>query len=474
MKKSELTFSIIQVFVDLLMILVSSALAFWLRGDPQVQELIRKEGLYNFSFEQFMQIVYFIAPLFLAVYAIEGLYNIRATRKFFREGYLVFKATTVVLVLIMVGFFLQREWFSSRFIIVMAWVLIISFVMAGRLVLQLIQRKLLILKGLGHHRVLVIGLGSKVRNVRDTIISKPQLGYRVVGFMDHVNIKEIKEIKKNFGIDEVIVHESSVPDDLLLKLYDYCQINNVTYKLIPSLRQATQFNVNIFNGEPIIEINHTPLDGWGKIAKRIFDIIGSTALIIFTSPIMLLVVILIKLEDSKGPIIFKNARVGANGEEIFVYKFRYFQWKWCTTKRNPNYENAIKYEQELIENSSQRVGPIYKIIDDPRRTRIGKILEKFSIDEFPQFFNVLKGDMSLVGPRPHQEREVNKYREYHRRLLTVTPGITGMAQISGRSDLDFEDEYRLDVYYIENWSLYLDVIILLKTPISLLKSRRNN
>ncbi len=474
MKKSELTFSIIQVFVDLSMVLLGSALAYQLRHISQVQSLIQKEGLYNFSFEQFMYIVYMIAPLFLVVYAFEGLYNIRSTRKFFKEGYLVFKATTVVLVLVMVGFFLQREWFSSRFIIVMAWMLIISFVMCGRLFLQIIQRKLLVLKGIGYHRVLVIGLGNKVKNVRETIISKPQLGYRVVGFMDHVDIREIKESKKKFGIDEIIVHESSVPDDLLLKLYDYCQINNITYKFIPSLRQATQFNVNIFNGEPIIEINHTPLDGWGKIAKRIFDVIGSTALIILTSPIMLIVVIIIKLEDPEGPIIFKNARVGANGEEIFVYKFRYFKWKWCTTKRNPNYENAIKYEQELIKNSSQRVGPIYKIVNDPRRTRIGKILEKFSIDEFPQFFNVLKGDMSLVGPRPHQEREVNKYREYHRRLLTVTPGITGMAQISGRSDLDFEDEYRLDVYYIENWSLYLDVIIILKTPISLLRNRMNN
>ncbi len=474
MKKSELTFSIIQVFVDLLMILLGATLAYWLRHIPQVQEIIRKEDIYNFSFEQFMYIVCMITPLFLIVYAFEGLYNIRSTRKFFREGYLVFKATTVVLVLIMVGFFLQREWFSSRFIIVIAWVLIVCFVMLGRLILQLIQRTLLVSKGIGHHRVLIIGLGEKIKNVRDTIIGNPNLGYRIVGFMDHINMKKIKEIKNNFGIDEIIVHEASVPDESLLKLYDYCQINNVTYKLIPSLRQATQFKVNIFNGEPIIEINHTPLDGWGKIAKRIFDVMGSSILIILTSPIMLLVVIIMKLEDPKGPIIFKNARVGANGDEIFVYKFRYLQWKWCTTKNNPNYEGAIKFEKELIENSSQRVGPIYKIVDDPRRTRIGKILEKFSIDEFPQFFNVLRGDMSLVGPRPHQEREVEKYNEYHRRLLTVTPGITGMAQISGRSDLDFEDEYRLDIYYIENWSLFLDIVIILKTPISLLKSRRNN
>lgn len=156
-----------------------------------------------------------------------------------------------------------------------------------------------------------------------------------------------------------------------------------------------------------------------------------------------------------------------------MYKFRYMQWRWCTTKRNPHWEEALAYEKQLIAERSVRVGPIYKIKDDPRKTRIGKYLERLSIDEFPQFFNVFMGDMSLVGPRPHQQREVEKYREYHRRLLTIKPGITGMAQTSGRSDLDFEDEYNLDVYYIENWSLLLDAKILLRTPLAVLRPRKN-
>ncbi|HLB50959.1 MAG TPA: sugar transferase, partial [Patescibacteria group bacterium] len=122
---------------------------------------------------------------------------------------------------------------------------------------------------------------------------------------------------------------------------------------------------------------------------------------------------------------------------------------------------------------SVRHGPLYKIKNDPRKTMIGRFIERYSIDELPQFFNVLNGEMSLVGPRPHQEREVEKYKEYHRRLLTINPGVTGMAQISGRSDLDFEDEYRLDVYYIENWSLWLDILIMLKT-LGVIFSRRKN
>jgi len=133
----------------------------------------------------------------------------------------------------------------------------------------------------------------------------------------------------------------------------------------------------------------------------------------------------------------------------------------------------LKLEQNLIEKQSIRKGPLYKIKDDPRKTRVGKFIEKYSLDELPQFFNVLFGTMSLVGPRPHQKREVEKYMEYHRRLLTIKPGVTGMAQVSGRSDLDFEDEYKLDLFYIENWSLWLDIQICLKTVGVLFRKRKN-
>jgi lipopolysaccharide/colanic/teichoic acid biosynthesis glycosyltransferase len=173
--------------------------------------------------------------------------------------------------------------------------------------------------------------------------------------------------------------------------------------------------------------------------------------------------------------VYKNKRVGEDGKEFFVYKFRYMQWKYCITKENPALEEAIAYEQKLIAERNVREGGIlYKIKDDPRRMKIGKFIEKFSLDELPQFWNVLKGDMSLVGPRPHQKREVEQYAEYHRRLLTIKPGITGMAQVSGRSDLSFEDEYRYDVYYIENWSLLMDIQICLKTGLALLKRRKNS
>ncbi|PID52606.1 MAG: hypothetical protein CR972_01220 [Candidatus Moraniibacteriota bacterium] len=473
MKKSELFFSIIQVFTDFILVVSAALLAFKLRNIGGVQTLIQKEGLYHIPFEQYRALAVLIAVVAVAIYAFEGLYQVRVTRKFWAETYSVFKATTIVVVLVMIGFFLQREWFSSRFIIVAAWGLVIFFVSFGRVFLHSLQKFLVTNKGIGVHRVLLLGLSEKMKYICRVIRVQKGLGYKVVEHMEYINIQKIKKVKEREGIDEVIVHETAMPDDLLVKLYDYCMINNITYKFIPSSRQTTRFEMSMFEGEPIIELLHTSLDGWGKVAKRCMDLMISVVLILCTSPIMFVVAILIKLENRHAPIVFKNARIGANGKEFFVYKFRYMQWKWCTTKKNPNWKEAMAFEKKLIKKQSVRVGPIYKIQNDPRKTWIGKYLERFSIDEFPQFFNVFKGEMSLVGPRPHQEREVEKYREYHRRLLTIKPGITGMSQISGRSDLDFEDEFRLDVYYIENWSIFLDIKILLKTPIAILRSRNN-
>jgi exopolysaccharide biosynthesis polyprenyl glycosylphosphotransferase len=298
------------------------------------------------------------------------------------------------------------------------------------------------------------------------------LGYRVVDHLPNGSVRAIKDIQKKKGIDEIIVCEPYLTDEEIAKIIDYCQIHNIVYKFVPTTLQTTRFKVQLFNSEPIIEVLNTPLDGWGKILKRLFDIIGSGILLVVLSPVLLFTALAIKL-TSNGPVIYKNERIGEEGKTFFVFKFRYLKWEYCITSENKHNKKAIELEKKLIKKYNTRKGALYKIKDDPRKTTVGKFIEKYSIDELPQLWNVLKGDMSLVGPRPHQEREVNKYREYHRRLLTIKPGITGMAQISGRSDLDFEDEYKLDVFYIENWSLLLDIIILLKTPFAVFNRRKN-
>lgn len=470
MKRSELFFSFIQVPVDYAMIFLAAISAFAIRDVPQILTL--KPKLYSFSFDIYLKIILMIIPLFIIIYAIEGLYNIRATRKFWKETLRVFSATSIGLVIIIVAIFLKREWFSSRFIILAAWGLAVFYVVIARYLIHLIQKWLLRKYGIGVHRVLLIGRNGKMDAICKIIKKNKNLGYRVVDQIESAHIKEIKMIKQERGIDEIILCEPSITDDEQEKLVDYCAIHNVRYKFIPTTLQTSKYEIGMLSGEPMIEVMNTPLDGWGKIYKRMFDVLSSMIAIIIFSPIMLITAIAIKI-DSRGPIIYKNERIGDDGKQFFVYKFRYMKWEYCMSKANPHLEEAVKLEKELIEKRSIRKGPLYKIKKDPRKTRVGNFIEKYSIDELPQFFNVFWGTMSLVGPRPHQKREVEKYMDYHRRLLTIKPGITGMAQVSGRSDLDFEDEYRLDLYYIENWSLWLDIQICLKTIGVLFRKRRN-
>ncbi|MFA6184339.1 MAG: sugar transferase [Parcubacteria group bacterium] len=475
MKKSELFFSAIQVPLDAIAILVAATTAFWLRDSEMVREVLELKSLLKLvPFDEFLRIVLVAIPFFILVFATQGLYDIRATRKFWQESLKVFSATTIVLMLVVVTFFLKREWFSSRFIILLAWFLVTFYVIIIRFLLQSVQKWLLKNKRIGVHRTLLIGRNGKIDTLRKIIERNPKFGYEIIDVIDTARVTIVKSIREDKGIDEIILSDATIPEDDIEKLIDFCAINNITYRFIPTTLQTAHFEMGVFAGEPIIEIKHTPLDGWNKIIKRIFDIVVSLFFIILTFPILVVVAILIKLEDRGGPIIYKNKRISSHGREIKVFKLRYFQWKYCIDKNNPNFKEALAFEKKLIEERSIRQGPLYKIKDDPRKTKIGTFIEKYSIDEFPQFYNVFLGDLSLVGPRPHQKREVEKYREYHRRLLTIKPGITGMAQVSGRSDLDFEDEYKLDLYYIENWTLLLDIQIIFKTVAVLLRRRKNN
>lgn len=473
MKRSEVYFSVVQVPVDYLMVVLAALSVFLLRDFlPAVSDILAPK-LYDISFNRFFELSLIVAALFVFMYAIEGLYVIRATRRFLNEAFSIWKATTLGIVIIIVAVFLEREWFSSRFIILAGWVAAASYVTVGRYMLRKIQLHYLVEKGVGVHRVLLLGRNGRVRRFAKLFAKNPTLGYRAVDIAEAASLHRIEEIRIEKGIDEIIVCDPTIPDDEQEKILDYCQIHNIAYKYFPTMLQTSRFSLSIVNGEPLIEFQNTPLEGWGRVAKRIFDIVASVIAIIVFSPVMLAIALLIKIEDRDGPIIYRNRRIGENGEEIDVYKFRYMQWKYCVTRKNPDFDAAVEYEKRLIAERSVRKGPLYKIKDDPRKTKIGAFIEKYSLDELPQFFNALRGDMSIVGPRPHQKREVEQYREYHRRLLTIRPGITGMAQISGRSDLPFEDEYRLDVYYIENWTVWLDILICLKTVVAMARRRKN-
>jgi exopolysaccharide biosynthesis polyprenyl glycosylphosphotransferase len=202
-------------------------------------------------------------------------------------------------------------------------------------------------------------------------------------------------------------------------------------------------------GIPMIGVKEVSISGLNQVVKRTIDVVSSSLVLFLAAPLIALIALMIKLE-SPGPVLFRQERVGRNGRRFEVYKFRSM------------IEGADEQKGALL-HLNEAIGPLFKIRDDPRITRVGKWLRKLSLDELPQFYNVLRGEMSLIGPRPPLPKEVEQYQEWHKRRLEVAPGITGLSQISGRSDLTFDETALLDIYYVENWSLGLDTKILLQT-----------
>lgn len=475
MKKSELFFSALQVPIDYIMLVFAGLTAYIWRTSENIKGIkaIQSEAAEEFSKGSFVEMLLVIAALFVLVYAFEGLYDIRSTKRTSREVYRVFRATTLGLMIIIIGIFFDREFFSSRFIILAGGFFAIVFVSVGRVMVGFFQRYLLVKKEIGIHRLLLIGVGDVCGMIKRQIENDKYKGFKLVGHIDDIDIERIGRIKKLKGIDEIIQCDSKMSRTKLLKLKEYAIFNRISFKYTPTLLQTANFKLGVFLGEPMIEVQNTPLDGWGKIIKRAVDIFGAIVGILLTGIPMLFISLAIWIE-SGGPIIFFNERVGHKGD-FNLFKFRYMKNKYCHGKQYSAEHNkkALEFLNKLIKKQSIKIGPLYKIKNDPRKTRVGTFLEKFSLDEFPQFFNVLRGEMSLVGPRPHQPIEVEKYENYQRRVLTIKPGITGMAQISGRSDLEFNDEVRLDTFYIEKWSLWLDIQIIAKTIPSLLQRRKN-
>lgn len=474
-KPSELLFTAIKIPIDLILLIGAGLSAYYLRFDESITKI--RPVVFQITFWEIFFASLIVGAICLIFFALAGLYKFRRLKITDEIGKIILGCTAGLSVIIIYMFFV-RDLFDSRFIVLTGWVLSIFYILIGRMILRKIQ--LLTLKhGFGTNRVVIIGDDSATKEIIDTIKNNLEFGYQIIKRFSAINIEtleSIKEFHRKKPLDEILQTDSSISRHDSITLLDFAEENNIQFKYAAGTfeARATNTEVHLIAGVPLIEIRKTKLDGWGKIIKRLVDIVFSFFLIIVFSPIMILSALAIKLE-SRGPVIYKNKRVARSGE-FNVYKFRSMYSHFCVGEQFSKYtdqKKILEYEQSLIAKQSERQGPVYKILNDPRRTKVGRFLEKTSLDELPQLFNVFIGNMSLVGPRPHQAREVEKYEKHHKRVLDIKPGVTGLAQISGRSDLNFDEEVKLDTYYIENWSLKLDLWILLKTPFVVLtrKSR---
>ncbi len=459
------------------MIVLAGISAYYLRFSDVVTKI--RPIISEFNFIQYLQIVLFVALLWLPIFALAGLYNIKTARKLTKEIYRVILACSTGLMLVVVLIFMSRELFDSRFIVLTAWGLAILYVIVARTLVRVIQRRLFS-RGIGVRRIILVGNSKTGNNLINKFSKDKSFGFEVVKRVRDFSTDTaqdltslVQESKKNDSpekqIDEIVQSDPNLSKSETLRIYDFADENHLTFRYVADLLGTKVLKTELMEvaGIPIVEVKRTPLDGWGRIAKRLTDIIISSVLIILLSPVFIFIALLIKL-DSRGPVMFSHKddgsplrRVGQSGNLFHYFKFR---------SMIPG-SDSMRY-QELADQNLRNDGPLVKIKNDPRITRVGKFLRKYSLDELPELFLVFTGKMSLVGPRPHLPEEVAKYERHHKKVLTVKPGMTGLAQISGRSDLSFEEEVNLDTYYIENWSLLLDLSIFLRTPLALIKKRQ--
>lgn len=476
-KRSELLISVLLVPVDASALVGAFLLAYWLRAQGDV--------IYLIALPEYLRFILWLLPLILAVFALEGLYAVRSSRQGVDELASIFVATSLGVLLVTAAIFLTNTELGSRIVLLHAYFFSLLFVLAGRWLVRSTQ-KLLYRFNIGVHRVIVIGTNVRAEHLKSELVANARLGYVYLGHVDpaasdhgrlHVGkhlgaLTELEKVIDHYHPDALIVADPNLSQRQSLELLELAKRLRIDLTLTPSVvgLQTARVRYLSLAGIPMLEVQRTPLDGWGRVAKRLFDVVGSLALIVMTSPILLATALAVLL-TSDGPVIYRNRRVGQDGMEFDTLKFRSMKVEHSTGSQYGGAE-ALRYEQELIEQSNSRRGALYKVANDPRLTSIGHFLRQSSLDEFPQFFNVLAGTMSLVGPRPHQPREVARYEDWQQQLFTVKPGITGLAQISGRSDLDFDEEARLDISYIENWTFWADLRILLRTPLALIRSRQ--
>lgn len=462
MKKSEAIFGVLRVPLDAIAALAALLLAYRLRTLNII--LIPWLGLTDASGTlppMTWYVIHFVVPgvgTFLVIAALLGLYTLESTESAFLEAGRVLIATALWVALVIAWYFLVRkQLFFSRALLLYGTGFIAVFSILIRAALTIIQRSFL-RSGVGKRIVVSVGRQGLAETALFTF--KHDERYAYLGHLqDLVALKRM--FHQNQQIDLVLQTDPDPESDMTLALINECRSRHVGYAFLPAVLVDVphQLLVERLGPLPMIRFQPTPLDGWGRVLKRLFDIAAGGLLILLLSPLFLFLALMVLLGGG-WPILYVSVRVGEHGRRrISILKFRSMV------------RGADTHKQNLLALNHRWDGPLFKIRDDPRVTRFGRFLRRFSLDELPQLLNVFAGQLSLVGPRPHLPEEVERYSLEQRRVFAVKPGMTGLAQISGRSNLSFDEEVRLDLRYIEEWSPMLDVWILWRTVFTVLSKK---
>jgi exopolysaccharide biosynthesis polyprenyl glycosylphosphotransferase len=420
----------------------------------------------------------------LALYYLD-LYRLRGEFSFVEDSARIFKATAIGSLLIVATAFLYRGGFQysafsySRAVFVLDFFLALAAFGLLRLLVRAAQtfaRR----RDINLIPTLVVGRGAEAALCIREMRERPSLGYRVIGVVENgvidksvpaefegvpvvSDLKGLPDAIRESHANEVIITDPKISGDALFDvMMRVGRKRGVEFKIAPSLFNCLPRKTEIdqIGALPMIRLFREPLSGWARIVKRTSDILIASIAIILLAPLWLVVALVIKL-DSRGPVFYKQERVGMDGRIFLFYKFRTMRVD-STDAAHREYQRkyiAGRAEAMLVEGER----PAYKLVADARITRFGRLLRRLSLDELPQLLNILRGEMSVVGPRPPIPYEVEAYQLWHRKRLDMKPGLTGLWQVSGRNRLPFDEMVRLDLFYIENWSLLLDLKIILRT-----------
>ncbi len=448
---------------DLVLIIVAFVLAYWLRY--RLQWFLTVDPANQTDLITYIPFGLALVFLLFCSFQFSRVYSYRRDRIWLEEVYAIASATTIGVVVLIILNLAFGQLSFSRLIFLYTAVLVTLLLGISRAVIYAL-RGYLRNRGFGLERVVLVGVGDVGLMVMRTIAARPSLGYELVGFLDDNPAKNqtdigrfqalgplnnFRDILQNHGIDTAIICLPWKSHRTVAHMLYVCEQSGIKAQIVPNFFQLTknQMQVERLDSIPLITTRSVSIAGWNLFIKRALDVTVATAILIVGLPFAALISLAIYC-SSPGPIVYSQTRIGRNGQPFKIYKFR---------SMIADAEAQLDKMADLNEAS----GPLFKMRDDPRRTPLGRILRRFSMDELPNLINVLRGEMSLVGPRPNVPEEVAQYKDWHRKRLSVSPGMTGMWQVSGRSDLTFDEMVLLDIYYAENWSLTLDLGIMMRT-----------
>jgi exopolysaccharide biosynthesis polyprenyl glycosylphosphotransferase len=435
------------------------------------------------EFVPYAGILYFAIIVRIALMVYENVYNFHGAFSYTREIIKIFKAVSIGTLLMIAwaflfrGGFAFREYSYSRSVFVLDFVLALAALTLFHLVLRAAQTQFR-RRDINLIPTLIVGTNAEAEQTIRELRERRDLGYRVIGVVspNSLNVSsglrsevvgsldELPEIIRALEIQEVIITDQNIPSERLFEsMMQIGRSQKVEFRFAPSLFDLLpqKTSVEQIGVLPMVRLFREPLSEMQRFTKRAADIVISTFALIVLSPVWLVVALIIKF-DSPGPILFEQERVGMDGRIFLCYKFRTMRVDSDEKLHREAYRENIGGTETA--NAGDAGAPVFgKVRNDPRVTKAGRWLRRSSLDEMPQFLNVLKGDMSIVGPRPPIPYEVEEYDIWHRKRLDMKPGITGLWQVSGRNRLPFDEMVRIDLYYIENWSIWFDLKIILLT-----------